>query len=228
MKLLICLSAAIFLASPAYAVLDGEIDLPEFSGEAPAPQNMDVEFPADAVPQAPRAIGSLAGSTFNWERDQRAAWGGGIPGLTPNEGQNACGLIAAEALIRHHSNDPGLDKIVEIRDTAVRNDRWDQNNGMHGAGAEQALLGDFGIQVSAPIMVGDLGQAEQLIRESLDRGNPVIISTLRHYFFAEGYDNNGRLFVGHTGEVMKVGSAQMTLAQISQAGGGSLVLLIPQ
>jgi hypothetical protein len=224
MKLLICLSVAMFL-TPSVRAEDntalGQFTLPEYEASGLTPQRVDAVFPEDA----PRGGGSLYGSTFRWERDQRAAWGGGIPGLTASEGQSACGLIAAEALIRHNSNNLNLDKIVEIRNTAVRNGRWDQNNGMHGPDSEQQLLADFGVRVSAPIWSGNL---YQLIRESLDRGKPVIVSTNAHYFFVEGYNNNGQLFVGYTGEVMRCGAAQMTLDQISGCGGGALALLIPQ
>ncbi len=223
MKLLICLSAAIFLIPSVYAdnTVLGEFTLPEYNTGGLTPQRVAAEFPEDA----PRGGGSLYGSTFRWERDQRAAWGSGIPGLTANEGQSACGLIAAEALIRHNSNNASLDKIVEIRNTAVRNGRWDQNNGMHGPGEEKALLADFGVQVGEPVWSGNL---DQLIRESLDKGKPVIISTNAHYFFVEGYNNNGNLFVGYTGETMRCGAAQMTLGWISQCGGGGVALLIPQ
>lgn len=180
----------------------------------------------DARMDAPlRAGGSLIGSTFEWARNQGAP----IPGLTDNERWSACGLIAAEALVRFQLNDPTLYKIAELRDIAVRHGRWDQNNGMHGPGAEQALLTDIGLLVSNPVWISDIGQGDMMIRDSLSRGKPVIISTLRHYFFAGGY-KNGVIFVGYTGAIMGNygGSAYMTLSQISSAGNGSLALLIPR
>lgn len=171
-----------------------------------------------------RARGSLIGATFEWARNQGAP----IPGMSDGDRWAACGLIAAEALARFNANNPNLDRIVEIRNTAAWNGRWDANNGMHGPDAERALLADLGMQVSGPVWVGDIGQGDQMIRDSLSRGKPVIISTLRHYFFAEGY-NNGVIFVGNTGAIMGNygGSAYMTLSQISWAGNGSLALLFP-
>jgi hypothetical protein len=191
--------------------------------DAPSPKAV----PGVIFPQgyAPRAGGSLYGSTFRWERDQRAAWGAGIPGLTISEGRGACGPIAAEALVRFVRNDSKLNMIAEIFRLAKSKGYW--NGAMQGPASERTLLADLGIQVGDPIWVSNLGPAERMIRESLDRGKPVIISTNRHYFFAEGYNNNGQLFVGYTGEVMRGGSAQMTLSEISRFGGGGLVLLIP-
>ena len=222
MKLLICLSVAMFLTPSVYAddsTALGQFTLPEYDASGLTPQRVDAVFPEDA----PRAGGSLYGSTFRWERDQRAAWGGGIPGLTSREGQAGCGPIAAEALVRFFAGDPNLNRIREIFDLAKRKGYW--NGAMQGPGSEQKLLADLGVQVSDPIWSGNL---YQLIRESLDRGKPVIISTNSHYFLAEGYNNNGQLFVGHTGETKRCGAAQMSLDWISQCGGGGVALLIPR
>ena len=188
------------------------------------------EIPKAVFAQAPGALGnppggrSLIGATFAWERVQGAP----IPGLTDSERWAACGLVAAEGLDRFFAKDPNRNRIVEIKNTAAARGRWDQNSGMHGPAAEQALLADIGLQADMS-SAGDLNSAQQAIVQSLQRGKPVIVSTLRHYFFAEGY-NNGLLFVGHTGEVMGNygGSAQMTLWQISQAGNGNVTLLIPR
>ena len=175
---------------------------------------------------SPRAGVSLAGSTFRWERDQRAAWGAGIPGLTTYEAQGGCGPIAAEALVRFLAGNPKLDKIREIFSLAKAKGYW--NGAMRGPASEQALLKDLGIKVSDPVWVSTLGPAERMIRGSLDKGKPVIISTLRHYFFVGSYNNNGQFFVGYTGETMRGGDAQMTLSEISWLGNGGLALLIPE
>ncbi|MCX5789353.1 MAG: hypothetical protein NTX64_12720 [Elusimicrobia bacterium] len=188
------------------------------------------EVPQAVFAETPGALGnppggpSLIGATFAWERNQ----GTPIPGMSDGDRWAACGLIAAEALDRFFVKNPNLDQVVNIRNTAAVNGLWDANSGMHGPAAEQALLADIGLQVDLN-QVGDLNRAQQTIIQSLQRGKPVIISTLRHYFFAEGY-NNGLFFVGHTGEVMGNygGSSQMTLWQISQAGNGSVTLLIPR
>ncbi|MCX5789816.1 MAG: hypothetical protein NTX64_15140 [Elusimicrobia bacterium] len=193
------------------------------AGGAPdVPQAVPADIPA-APPNPPDAA-PLIGATFAWERVQGAP----IPGLTDNERWAACGLVAAEGLDRFFAKDPKRNRIVEIKNIAAARGRWDQNSGMHGPPAEQALLADIGLQADMS-SAGDLNSAQQAIIQSLQRGKPVIVSTLRHYFFAEGY-NNGLFFVGHTGEVMGNygGSARMTLWQISQAGNGNLTLLIPR
>ncbi|MCX5788237.1 MAG: hypothetical protein NTX64_06995, partial [Elusimicrobia bacterium] len=136
------------------------------------------------------------------------------------------GLVAAEGLNRFFAKDPNLDRIAEIKNMAAANGLWDENSGMHGPPAEQALLANLGIQADVN-PVGDLNSAEQAVIQSLQRGKPVIISTLHHYFLAEGY-SNGLFFVGHTGEVMRGCGPRMTLSQISQAGNGNLTLLIPR
>lgn len=220
MKLLTCLSIAMFLTPSVYADNNalGPMTLPEYNVGDIIPQRLDAVFPEDA----PRG-GSLYGSTFRWERDQRAAWGGGIPGLSSYEAQAGCGPIAAEALVRFFAGNPNLNRIREIFDLAKRKGYW--NGAMQGPDSEQKLLADLGIQVSAPIWSGNF---YQLIRESLDRGKPVIISTNNHYFLAEGYDSNGQLFVGYTGETMRCGAARMSLDWISQCGGGGVALLIPR
>ena len=191
------------------------------AGGAPeVPQAVPADIPA--APANPPDAAPLIGATFAWERVQGAP----IPGLTDSERWAACGLVAAEGLNRFFAKDPNLDRIVEIKNIAAANGFWDENSGMHGPPAEQALLANLGIQVDIN-SVGDLGSAEQTVVQSLQRGKPGIISTLRHYFLAEGY-SNGLFFVGHSGEVMRGYGPQMTLSQISQAGNGSLALLIPR
>lgn len=221
MKLLIGLLLSMSLTPLLHADNSAlsQISLSEYQGAVQAPERLEAAFPEDAQQ---RDGTSLHGATFNWTRDQRAAWGGGIPGLTTSEAKAGCGPIAAEGMVRFFKKDPNLDMIAEVFRVAKSKGYW--NGAMQGPGSEQKLLADLGIQVSEPIWNG----TEQQIRESLDKGKPVIISTQRHYFFVGGYNNNGQLFVGYTGQTMKCGAAQMTLSAISQCGGGSLALLIPQ
>lgn len=179
-----------------------------------------VEFKLEGESRAGR---SLIGSTFEWARDQ----GSNIPGLTASQRMAACGPIAAEALVRFFANAPHLDRIVEIFNYARHNDLW--NGAMRGPEAERKLLAQYNIQVDQVLWISDLASGERQVRESLERGKPVIISTNRHYFVAQGY-YNGRFFVGHTGNIVAQygGSAQMTLSQIKSAGNGGLALLIPR
>lgn len=224
MKLLIGLITAMTLNSALYAqsALDG-MTLPTADLNVPGPEAVPgVRFPESGGPDRD---GSLAGSSFEWARNQGAP----IQGcMTPSQRMAACGPIAAEAMIRYFAKDAKMEKICEVWNLARNKGYW--NGGMNGPASEQALLRDFGVEVGDPVWVTNIAPAERMVRESLDRGKPVILSTNRHYFFAEGYNGNGDLFVGFTGQIMSKygGSAYMSLSRISQAGGGGLVLLIPR
>ena len=175
---------------------------------------------------APGACGaSLIGSTREWARDQRAAWGPGIPGLTQYEAQRACGPIAVEALLRFNANNPDLNMIADIFNYAKDHGLW--RGSMQGPGSEQKLLEHYGIEVHDAMWGLRLREASDKIIASLACGKPVIISTLSHYFFVEGY-GNGLFFVGHTGRSKRGGAARMTISDIYWKGGDPLVLLIPK
>ena len=194
----------------------------------PQPAGIEADFPQDAASRAPE--GSLFNSTFRWERNQAAA-------PTWDLQRAGCGLIAAEALLRFFKKDPGLDKIVEIKNTALKNGWWLAPGGPLSAGmtdrnAEknlvERLFRDNGVNVQVDLIPHtDFAADSRLIRESLDRGKPVIINTSAHYFFAEGYDNNGNLFVGYTGTI-KTGQAHMRLENISGSSGGVINFIVPR
>ncbi len=203
--------------------------------DAPVPTSL---IGSDASLPAPKAVsgfsfpesygsrdgGSLNGSTVEWARYQ----GTPIQGcMTPSERMAACGPIAAEALVRFLANNSQLNKICDIWSIAKGKGYW--NGAMQGPdfAGERGLLRDLNIETEL-VWVSNIGSGERMVRESLDQGKPVIISTRRHYFFAAGYDNNGRLFVGNTGKIMSNygGTERMTLSQISSAGNGSLALLL--
>ncbi|HOW90442.1 MAG TPA: hypothetical protein PL037_09170 [Elusimicrobiales bacterium] len=174
---------------------------------------------------APRVGESLIGSKFEWARDQGAPIRGC---MTPSERMAACGPIAAEAMLRFLEKDPELDKICDIWSTAKNKGTW--KGAMQGPdwAGERGLLKAIGIEAEL-VWVTNLAAGERLLRESLEDGKAVIISTQRHYFFASGY-NAGKIYVGYTGKIMGNygGTAQMTLSEISSAGKGSLALLIPK
>lgn len=252
MKPLIYLLTATLSIASAYAE---SFDLPMVGaaaikaqwGDFDAPQATEIPFAlnkmswsdADFDASGPKAVHNvgfqgytsrggtpLSGSTQEWARNQ----GTPIQGcMTPSQRMAACGPIAAEALVRFFTKNPNLDMICEIWNIAKSKGYW--SGAMQGPdwSGQRGLLRDLDIEVDL-VWVSNLGVGERMVRESLDRGKPVIISTKRHYFFASGYGSNGQLFVGYTGQIMSQygGSARMTLTQISQAGNGSLALLIPR
>ncbi len=196
----------------------------DYNGPAvPQAAGVEATFPQDDISRA--AKGSLFGSPFKWERNQATA-------PTWDLQRAGCGLIAAEALLRFFKNDPGLDKILEIRNIASQSGFWTAQDGMTDRNAErnlvERLFRDHGVNAQVDLVPhSDFGTDTRLIRESLDRGKPVIINTSQHYFFAEGYDNNGNLFVGYTGTI-KTGQTHMKLENISWSSGGVINFIIPR
>ncbi len=217
----------------------GVMELAGLSAGTAAPESMSQE----ALPGGPPAEGgmaasgppeggpggegrpSLIGSTADWARDQ----GSPIDGMDYDTRMSACGPIAAEALQRALKNDPNSNDIAAIYELAKGKGYWDY--GMMGPdmAGEKGLLTDMGIETELT-WVADMSDGERRIRESLEKGVPVIISTLRHYFVASGMDENGEIFVGNTGRIMGNygGTEKMTLSRISEVGNGSLVLLVAE
>ncbi|HOW89177.1 MAG TPA: hypothetical protein PL037_02765 [Elusimicrobiales bacterium] len=221
MRLPVYLALAFLVHAPIPAAADAEppglfgVSAESYDGAEPKA--------AEFKPIEPGVCGgSLRNSSKRWERNQ-ADWN-----LTWDIRSAGCGLIAAEALVRFNAGAPGLDKINEIKNTAVSKNLWDQNQGMHGPGmaGEQGLMDALGFQVD--IFWGlQLSVIWQKVVASLNCGKPVIISTRSHYFFVEGYNDAGQLFVGYTGEI-KTGQSWMTLSEIYNSGGDPLVPLIPK
>ncbi|MCX5789763.1 MAG: hypothetical protein NTX64_14860 [Elusimicrobia bacterium] len=173
------------------------------------------------------AASSLIGATFEWERSQHLP----IDGLTTTQRLSACGLIAAEALLRFVEKKPGLDDIIAIKNLAVAHDLWTSGQGMHGAVTEHELLTYMGVKTDLVPVGGSLSSTQQKMIGYLQEGKPVIVDTPRHYFFVEGY-SGGKFFVGHTGEIMRgfdsSAGPEMNISHISYAGNGISSLIVPQ
>ncbi|MCX5787742.1 MAG: hypothetical protein NTX64_04415 [Elusimicrobia bacterium] len=217
------------------------------AGGVPAvPKAVDLKPPAApfALENAPLFAGlpphnSLYDNPFplvNWIRDQGVQDGE----LTPAHRMSACGLYAAEALERFWVADANLNKIGDILEFARDRGWW--ADGMKGAGSEQQLMWHLGAKRSPPLLsinvslewVGSANNDDPAVvhmHASLRNGYPVIISTLRHYFFVQGYNSRtGRYFVGPSGRIMGNygGREWMTLPEIGSAGNWSMAILVPQ
>ena len=218
------LISALPVIASAQVCLDG-VCATEYAGPAiPQADRVEATFPQDDdASRVPN--GSLYGSTVKWERNQASA-------PTYDLQSAGCGLIAAEALLRFFKNDHGLDKIMEIRNIASKAGYWTASDGMTDRNAErnlvERLFRENGVNVQVDLVPHtDFATSGRLIRESLDRGKPVIINTKQHYFFAEGYNNSGYLYVGYTGTI-KTGQEQMRLENISGSSGGLINFIIPK
>lgn len=145
----------------------------------------------------------------------------GDPNLVPNqfgdkslsaaEAASACGPAAAVAFARANGRNPTLREATTL---ASQRQLWD-TGGMHGPAAEVQLMRLMGVSAA----IGS--DREDNIQESLNRGDPVSISTANHYFVADQYNPaNGTYHVGNSGTAFRVGSPWMTMAQIRTLGGG--------
>ena len=155
---------------------------------------------------APATGGSLIGSTVEWTRPYiekgRAGW-------STDERYSACGLIAAEGLLRFAARDPHLDRIDKIKGIAAGNKLWDGKIGMHGLNAEVALLKALNINV----LKKSLASVHDDMVGALAKGKPVILTTTNHYWVVQGY-SDGKFFVGNTGYAMG-GKPKMTVEEIA-------------
>ncbi|MBI5200496.1 MAG: hypothetical protein HY925_02820 [Elusimicrobia bacterium] len=201
---------------------------------APRAPSAPIPLPAASQPaepgRSPVATGSLLDNEFDFARAQAKA--ADFPGWRNGDRYSACGLIAAEALQRAVERNPELDRIDEVREIAVDRRLWDANVGMHGLGAEHALVGLVGVDAAKVSLWmnsrADFSELNDTIFHALEEGKPVIVSTTRHYFFIQGW-SDGKFFVGHTGEIMSAygGKPYMTLSSIASAGAAITGILIP-
>ncbi len=175
-------------------------DLIAMASAAPAPQAFGrAATPAPKRPADGRE--SLRGERRDWARAQA---------LEPTNPDNirgaGCGLIAAEALERFLKHKPTANYLDAILGAALAHGLWSSSTGMFGDQAEQRLLALRGIRVTVEdigrITGGDGKRIERRILELLETGKPVIISGAHHYYFVSGFSGDGRLFVGHTGEIV--------------------------
>lgn len=139
-------------------------------------------------------------------------------GLSMDEAQAICGPYAAVLFAQATGKNPSLAEAKQLA-TAVG---WTAARGMGGTGNFMSLLGKMGIQA-----VRQAATSEN-INAALAAGNPIALSTPRHYFVGSGGTAQGGINVGATGSVMSRygGTANMTLEQITAVGGGMNDLIV--
>lgn len=127
------------------------------------------------------------------QRQARMAWGSYTPEtLTPNQRDEGlaqglsleealaiCGPAAAVAFARANARNPTL---REAKELAERMNLWDVNVGMHGPASQVELLRNMG--VNARLTEGTDWQA---VAREVQRGNPTIVDTPKHYFVVSDY-----------------------------------------
>lgn len=142
----------------------------------------------------------------------------GGPGrdLVPNQfslggdvGASACGPAALVALQKAKGKELGLSSAVDV----ARRFGWNTAGGMNGFGNFQRMAQAEGLN----FQTGSAGD----VRAQVERANPVVISTTKHYFVAQAYDpSTNKYFFGNSGTALKTGSQWLTLDQVAAIGGG--------
>jgi hypothetical protein len=127
--------------------------------------------------------------------------------LTAAEASAACGPAAAVRFAQRFGRNPTLREATNLA-TEVG---WTQNQGMAGIGSEQKLLSRMGVETKL-IPGADWGT----FANEASTGNPVVISTRGHYFYADNWDReSNRFHVGRSGMDLKGGSEWMTPEQMT-------------
>ena len=163
-------------------------------GSAPAPGAESTQFQGQRTPVRAEAVGQFE------------------QGLPYEEAAAICGPVAALAFAQANGRNPDLGEARRL----ARARGWTPEGGMNGVANEQALLSDLGV-ASRLDANPDFGE----VAHDAASGNPVIVSTPRHYYYVNGYDAaTGRLRVGKTGEARRGGSAWMSAQEIADLDGG--------
>jgi hypothetical protein len=135
-----------------------------------------------------------------------------LRGITPSQINDAkgfddqwtlCGPIAAVAASRYAGKPVSL---AEARKLASDNNHYTPGGGMHGPDSEVALLKDLGIasHTEAPVNW-------EKVKQQVQSGKPVIISTPQHYFVIEDYNaNTGKFECGNSALAMNESRGQQT------------------
>ena len=138
--------------------------------------------------------------------DQRSA-----PGLGALERRAACGPLAAVAL----ADVKGRAATLPCALAMARQVGWTPEGGMNGEANEGRLLKALDISIEfqpAPV--------PPEVWAGLRASAPVIISTPRHYFVADGYHRrSGWLRVGRTGRAIDGGASWMSVREIERLAG---------
>ncbi|HYH98495.1 C39 family peptidase [Hyalangium sp.] len=154
-----------------------------------------------------------------------------LKGITPSQITDAagfsdqwslCGPIAAVAASRATGKPVSLE---QARSVALQGGNYTPGDGMHGAESEVRLLKDLGIPSHTETPVN-----WDKVKEQLQAGKPVIISTPAHYFVIEGYnEKTGKFDCGNSALAMKAsGGTQTELSpsELASWGGGTPTAII--
>lgn len=133
-------------------------------------------------------------------------------GLPDEEAYSICGPVAALAFAQQTGRNPTLGEARAI----AKRVGWTPEGGMNGVANQKRLLDEMGVASRLDTDV-DFGE----IAQDASSGNPVIVSTAKHYYYVNGYDpETGKLHVGKTGTARKGGAEWMTAEQIANLDGG--------
>ena len=136
----------------------------------------------------------------------------GDPTLSRDEAYAACGPAAAVAFAASYGRNPTLREALDLAKTVG----WTPEGGMNGIGNQKRLLDSLGVPSRM-----DTNPSWDAIQKDAASGNPVTISTPKHYFVADDYDSKtGQYHVGQSGTALKAGKAWMTRQEIVAAGQG--------
>jgi len=149
-----------------------------------------------------------------------------LQGITPSQINDAagfsdqwslCGPIAAVAASRATGKPVSLE---QARSIALQGGNYTPGDGMHGAESEVRLLKDLGIPSHTETPVN-----WDKVKEQVQSGKPVIVSTPNHYFVIEGYnENTGKFDCGNSALAMKASGGTQTEispAELASWGGGT-------
>lgn len=215
--------------APSYDLGNDPLTTPDMAGSQPAASS-----PSQPEPAAPPPAASAPpASSFTPPGMAPVSYDGGQPapqpalsnsrgrdlatnqfaaGLSYADALAACGLTAAQALARAYGNDIPIDQVL----AAARQNGWTQDGGMNGIQNQKRLMDQLGIP-SRLDTAPDWGA----ITRDAQSGNPVIISTTKHYYVLSDYDaQSGKFYVGETGLAFKNGSKWMSLSEIQNQGNG--------
>ncbi len=154
-----------------------------------------------------------------------------LKGITPSQITDAagfsdqwslCGPIAAVAASKATGKPVSLE---QARNVALQGGNYTPGDGMHGAESEVRLLKDLGIPAHTESPVN-----WDKVKQQLQSGKPVIISTPKHYFVIEGYnEKTGKFDCGNSALAMKAsGGTQTELSpeELYSWGGGAPTAII--
>ncbi len=218
---------------PAPAQPTGTVFNPEETLTPPEPPGF-VTAVTDAVGGAGNAVMGALSAPFNPPTASAAparTIGGYAPGdLVPNqfnrqenqlsaaEAAAACGPAAAIAFARAHGRNPTWSEAADL----ARQSGWTAN-GMGGPQNQSALLTRMGIPHE---YVGG-GTNWERVKQEVQAGNPVTISTGAHYFVAVDYDPaSGRFDFGQSGVQSAQRNRYLAPGQI-QGTNGTLYTQVP-